>query len=124
MVLKRGLSYEIGIDFKFDLQFLVLTCSMSLFTTLVPSCFSMACISHYGVCLQALAGGPLVQARNFAVMTGVNAGISCVMKRLRGKEDVQNRLIIGIHNFIALALNCLGEQRSSLFFALACLVEY
>ncbi|KAG7035778.1 hypothetical protein SDJN02_02576 [Cucurbita argyrosperma subsp. argyrosperma] len=25
---------------------------------------------------QALAGGPLVQARNFAVMTGVNAGIS------------------------------------------------
>lgn len=41
--------------------------------------------------LQALAGGPLVQARNFAVMTGVNAGISCVMKRLRGKEDVQSR---------------------------------
>ncbi|CAL2257665.1 unnamed protein product [Prunus armeniaca] len=32
----------------------------------------------------ALAGGPLMQARNFAVMTGVNAGISCVMKRLRG----------------------------------------
>lgn len=40
----------------------------------------------------ALAGGPLVQARNFAVMTGVNAGISCVMKRLRGKEDVQNSM--------------------------------
>ncbi|RVW60952.1 hypothetical protein CK203_049315 [Vitis vinifera] len=40
---------------------------------------------------QALAGGPLVQARNFAVMTGVNAGISCVMKRIRGKEDVQSR---------------------------------
>lgn len=33
----------------------------------------------------------MVQARNFAVMTGVNAGISCVMKRLRGKEDVQSR---------------------------------
>lgn len=41
--------------------------------------------------MQALSGGPLVQARNFAVMTGVNAGISCVMKRLRGKEDVQSR---------------------------------
>lgn len=40
---------------------------------------------------QALAGGPLVQARNFAVMTGVNAGISCVLKRIRGKEDVQSR---------------------------------
>ncbi|KAJ8763068.1 hypothetical protein K2173_023273 [Erythroxylum novogranatense] len=41
---------------------------------------------------QALAGGPLVQARNFAVMTGVNAGITCVMKRLRGKEDVQSSM--------------------------------
>jgi hypothetical protein len=42
--------------------------------------------------LQALAGGPLIQARNFAVMTGTNAGIACIMKRLRGKEDVQSRL--------------------------------
>ncbi|KAK4743443.1 hypothetical protein SAY87_001444 [Trapa incisa] len=41
---------------------------------------------------QALSGGPLVQARNFAVMTGVNAGIACVMKRLRGKEDVQSSM--------------------------------
>ncbi|EPS71171.1 hypothetical protein M569_03588, partial [Genlisea aurea] len=42
---------------------------------------------------QALAGGPLVQARNFAVMTGTNAGISCVMRRLRGKEDVQSSMV-------------------------------
>ncbi|KAL3630773.1 hypothetical protein CASFOL_023757 [Castilleja foliolosa] len=42
---------------------------------------------------QVLAGGPLVQARNFAVMTGVNAGISCVMKRLRGKEDIQSSMV-------------------------------
>ncbi|TQD85862.1 hypothetical protein C1H46_028562 [Malus baccata] len=42
---------------------------------------------------RALAGGPLVQARNFAVMTGVNAGISCVMKRVRGKEDVQSSMV-------------------------------
>ena len=40
---------------------------------------------------QALGGGPLIQAHNFAVMTGVNAGLSCVMKRVRGKEDVQSR---------------------------------
>lgn len=33
----------------------------------------------------------MAQARNFAVITGVNAGISCLMKRLRGKEDVQSR---------------------------------
>lgn len=42
---------------------------------------------------QALSGGPLIQARNFAVMTGVNAGISCVMKRLRGKEDVESSMV-------------------------------
>ncbi|TVU14663.1 hypothetical protein EJB05_38146 [Eragrostis curvula] len=40
----------------------------------------------------ALAGGPLVQARNFAVMTGANAGISCVLRRIRGKEDVQGSM--------------------------------
>ncbi|KAH6828984.1 isochorismate synthase 2, partial [Perilla frutescens var. hirtella] len=40
---------------------------------------------------QALAGGPLLQALNFAVMTGANAGIACVMKRLRGKDDVQSK---------------------------------
>lgn len=42
---------------------------------------------------QALAGGPMVQARNFAVITGVNAGIACLMKRLRGKEDVQSSMV-------------------------------
>lgn len=42
---------------------------------------------------QALSGGPFIQARNFAVMTGVNAGISCVMKRVRGKEDVQSSMV-------------------------------
>uniref|UniRef100_A0ACD5Z403 Uncharacterized protein n=2 Tax=Avena sativa TaxID=4498 RepID=A0ACD5Z403_AVESA len=41
---------------------------------------------------QALAGGPLVQARNFAVMTGANAGISCVMRRIRGAEDIQGSM--------------------------------
>ncbi|CAH1439093.1 unnamed protein product [Lactuca virosa] len=42
---------------------------------------------------QALSGGPFIQARNFAVMTGVNAGISCVLKRIRGKEDVQSSMV-------------------------------
>lgn len=46
-------------------------------------------IPHFRI--QALAGGPFIQARNFAVMTGANAGISCVMKRIRGKDDVQTR---------------------------------
>lgn len=35
-------------------------------------------------------GTPFQQARNFAVMTGVNAGISTLMRRVRGVEDVQN----------------------------------
>lgn len=42
---------------------------------------------------QALSGGPWIQARNFAVMTGANAGISCIMKRLRGKEDVESSMV-------------------------------
>jgi hypothetical protein len=43
---------------------------------------------------KAFAGGPLTQARNFAVMTGVNAGITCAMKRARGgKEDLQTSAV-------------------------------
>ncbi|KAL3699223.1 hypothetical protein R1sor_017245 [Riccia sorocarpa] len=43
---------------------------------------------------KAFTGGPLMQARNFAVMTGVNAGITCAMKRLRGGvEDVQTSMV-------------------------------
>jgi hypothetical protein len=34
----------------------------------------------------------MIQARNFFVMTGVNAGITCAMKRARdGLEDLQSR---------------------------------
>ena len=36
------------------------------------------------------AGGPMSQAKNFAVMTGVNAGLSLAVKRYRGGvEDVR-----------------------------------
>ncbi|KAE8730718.1 putative Response to low sulfur 3 [Hibiscus syriacus] len=53
---------------------------------------AMAPFKQAQVWIGFLNGSPLVQARNFAVMTGVNAGISCVMKRLRGKEDVQSSM--------------------------------
>jgi hypothetical protein len=33
------------------------------------------------------SGGPWVQARNFAVLTGVGAGLSVAIKRIRGKDD-------------------------------------
>lgn len=43
---------------------------------------------------KAFAGGPMMQARNFAVMTGVNAGITCAMKRARGGvEDLQTSVV-------------------------------
>ena len=32
-------------------------------------------------------GGPWVQARNFAVMTGVHAGIALAAKRIRKTDD-------------------------------------
>lgn len=75
---------------------------------------------------QALSGGPLVQARNFAVMTGVNAGISCVMKRLRGKEDVQSSMVAAFGSGAAFSLvsgmggpnQAANAVTSGLFFAL------
>ncbi|CAH9058674.1 unnamed protein product [Cuscuta epithymum] len=53
---------------------------------------------------QALSGGPLIQARNFAVMTGVNAGISCVMKRLRGKEDIESSMVAAFGSGVMFSL--------------------
>ncbi|KAL1820041.1 hypothetical protein ACET3Z_014910 [Daucus carota] len=76
---------------------------------------------------QALAGGPLIQARNFAVMTGVNAGITCVLKRVRGKEDVQSSMAAAFGSGVMFSLvsgmgggpNQAGSAvTSGLFFAL------
>lgn len=76
---------------------------------------------------QALSGGPFVQARNFAVMTGVNIGISTVLKRLKGKEDVQSSMIAAFGSGAMFSLvsgmggpNQIGNMvTSGLFFALA-----
>ena len=41
-------------------------------------------------CLQAMqTAGPWVQARNFAVMLGVNNGVALALKKWRKKEDAQ-----------------------------------
>ncbi|KAK1428643.1 hypothetical protein QVD17_17482 [Tagetes erecta] len=37
----------------------------------------------------------IITARNFGVLAGVEAGISHVMKKLQGKEDLQTRLVVG-----------------------------
>lgn len=76
---------------------------------------------------QAMAGGPLVQARNFAVMTGVNAGISCAMKRIRGVDDVQNSMVAAFGSGALFSLvsgmggtnPVAGAVSSGFFFALA-----
>ena len=39
------------------------------------------------------AGGPWVQARNFAVMTGVNAGLAAAYRHATGKEDVVGTMV-------------------------------
>lgn len=54
---------------------------------------------------QALSGGPFVQARNFAVMTGVNSGIACAMKRARGGvEDLQTSVVSAFGSGIMFSL--------------------
>ncbi|XP_057535637.1 chloroplastic import inner membrane translocase subunit HP30-2-like [Amaranthus tricolor] len=76
---------------------------------------------------QALSGGPFAQARNFAVMTGVNVGISCVLKRIKGKEDVWSSMIaaFGSGSMFALVSGMGGPNQipnmisSGVFFALA-----
>eukprot|EP00270_Netrium_digitus_P011723 TRINITY_DN373_c0_g1_i1.p1 TRINITY_DN373_c0_g1~~TRINITY_DN373_c0_g1_i1.p1 ORF type:complete len:238 (-),score=58.54 TRINITY_DN373_c0_g1_i1:192-905(-) len=52
--------------------------------------------------MQALSGGPWMQARNFAVMTGVNAGITSAMKRVRGGvEDLQTSMTAAFGSGVA-----------------------
>ena len=44
--------------------------------------------------MNATRGTPLMQARNFAVLTGVHSGLSCAVKIARGGvEDVRNTMI-------------------------------
>ncbi|GJS54150.1 chloroplastic import inner membrane translocase subunit HP30-2-like protein [Tanacetum coccineum] len=62
-------------------------------------------VGGYKPLLQSfILGNTLEQARNFAVMTGVNAGISCVMKRLRGKEDMKTRMVSGFGSGVMVSL--------------------
>eukprot|EP00252_Welwitschia_mirabilis_P010803 TRINITY_DN2432_c0_g1_i2.p1 TRINITY_DN2432_c0_g1~~TRINITY_DN2432_c0_g1_i2.p1 ORF type:complete len:265 (+),score=46.08 TRINITY_DN2432_c0_g1_i2:283-1077(+) len=75
---------------------------------------------------QAFTGGPLVQARNFAVMTGVNAGITSAMKRWRGGvEDVQTSMVAAFCSGATFSLVSAGGTNqpanalsSGIFFAL------
>ncbi|GKE00445.1 chloroplastic import inner membrane translocase subunit HP30-2-like protein, partial [Tanacetum coccineum] len=54
--------------------------------------------------LTKLEGGNLEQIRNWAVMGGVNAAISCVLKNIKGKEDVSTSMVAGFGYGVALSL--------------------
>lgn len=56
--------------------------------------------------MQAISGGPWLQARNFAVMTGVNAGISCAVRRIRNiqTDDLQTSVIAAFGSGMAFSL--------------------
>ncbi len=56
---------------------------------------SVCCIADMVKQMQAFqSGGPWVQARNFAVLTGVGAGLTVAIKRIRGKEDVYSTCVL------------------------------
>ncbi|XP_026419466.1 chloroplastic import inner membrane translocase subunit HP30-2-like [Papaver somniferum] len=49
---------------------------------------------HHSLAIKSKAflGTPMEEARVFAAARGINASIACVMKRIRGKEDVQTTM--------------------------------
>lgn len=53
-------------------------------------------------------GGPWVQARNFAVFSGVSAGITVAMRRFRNKEDIRN-----VYVSLPAILSCWGADGGS-----------
>lgn len=59
-------------------------------------------------------GGPIQQARNFAVMTGVNAGLNTYMRRIRGVDDIQNSLVAAFGSGACFSLvSGMGSNASS-----------
>ncbi|KAK9788577.1 hypothetical protein WJX73_007463 [Symbiochloris irregularis] len=49
-------------------------------------------------------GGPWVQARNFAVFSGVSAGLNTLMKRVRKVDDVRNTMVAGFGSGVCFSL--------------------
>ncbi|KAK7353461.1 hypothetical protein VNO80_18908 [Phaseolus coccineus] len=84
---KQSLAVEAAVVTATDAAHgVVIGAFLGTLTANAPSALAMTYLKQ----VQALAGGPFVLARNFAVMTGVHGGISCVLKRLRGEEDVRS----------------------------------
>ncbi|RZC76676.1 hypothetical protein C5167_000822 [Papaver somniferum] len=45
--------------------------------------------------IKAFCSGPVAEARIMAAMEGARASVTCIMKRIKGKEDVQTRMAAG-----------------------------
>ena len=82
------------ICFFFKVTKFNLTNSMKGYSALTQ--MSDVCYAGAGPQAQMMKmGGPWQQARNFAVITGVNAGLNSFLKRVRKVDDVQNTMIAG-----------------------------
>ncbi|KAK1431635.1 hypothetical protein QVD17_08134 [Tagetes erecta] len=53
---------------------------------------------------QVFGDGPLIGARNIAVLEGANMGILCVMRRLTDKIDVRTRMVAGFGSGVMYSL--------------------
>ncbi|PWA35761.1 hypothetical protein CTI12_AA606450 [Artemisia annua] len=54
--------------------------------------------------LSYFSGSPLITARNFGLFFGLRDGVSCVMKRLGGQEDVSTSMVAGFGSGVVLSL--------------------
>lgn len=54
--------------------------------------------------LSCFSGSPLITARNFGLFFGLREGVSCVMKRLGGQEDVSTSMVAGFGSGVVLSL--------------------
>ncbi|KAI3932052.1 hypothetical protein MKW92_008688 [Papaver armeniacum] len=70
-------------------------------SSLLPLCSGMVSFQQSQ---QALRCGPLIQARNFAMMNAINTCMYCVLERIRGKEDVQGSMVAGFCGGVMLSI--------------------
>ncbi|XP_071717772.1 uncharacterized protein [Rutidosis leptorrhynchoides] len=91
--------------------------NMGLFTELIynktlkllsltpPSSMQLARFGEYRPLVQSFLAGPsLEHVRNLAVISGVNATITCLSKEIRGKVDLQTCFVAGFSSGVAISL--------------------
>ncbi|GJU58901.1 chloroplastic import inner membrane translocase subunit HP30-2 [Tanacetum coccineum] len=70
-----------------------------------PSTQFLICCGEYRPLVRSfIEGGTRERGFNYAVMLGVNKGISCVLRNIKGKEDVGTSMVAGFGYGVALSL--------------------